>query len=454
MPDMVTNLHFAYALLPEGWRPDVRLTLAHGKIAAVTQDTPPSPADVRHIFGIPGLPNLHSHAFQRAMAGRTEHRGSAYDSFWTWREHMYRTALRITPEQLEAIATQLYAEMLQAGFTRVGEFHYLHHAPDGRPYDNQAELATRIASAAAQTGIGLTLLPVFYAHANFAGLPPTEGQRRFITSPTQFAHLLEASRTALRALPTATIGIAPHSLRAVTPDELATLIQMAPTRIHIHIAEQQREVADCLAWSGATPVAWLLDHAEVNETWCLIHATHMTDAETTNLARTGAVAGLCPVTEANLGDGIFPTRDYLAQAGKFGIGTDSNIIISAAEELRQLEYAQRLHHRARNVLAPPGASTGLTLFRSAHTGGSQALAISSAGLAKGAPADIVSLRANDPAYPALTAETVLDTWLFAAGSRLVDNVWVAGRRLVSNGRHHEYDAIAERFASSMMALTE
>jgi formimidoylglutamate deiminase len=300
------GLFFEEALLPQGWARGVRILVDDGFIVTVEPDSRPGADDERHRIGLPGLPNLHSHAFQRGMAGFAEIRGPASDSFWTWRDLMYRFVARMSPQDIEAIAAQAYIEMLEAGFTRVGEFHYVHHDISGVPYANPAELAERIAAAAQTSGIGLTLLPVFYAHAGFGGRSPDAGQQRFVNDPDRFARLMESSRRAVAPLEGAVVGVAPHSLRAVTPQELAAVLPLAKDGpIHIHIAEQTKEVDDCIAWSGQRPLQWLLDHAPVDRRWCLVHATHMTDDETQRMAATGAVAGLCPITEANLGDGTF-----------------------------------------------------------------------------------------------------------------------------------------------------
>jgi formimidoylglutamate deiminase len=456
-------IHASSALLPGGWQSGVRLTIEAGRFAGVETGVPPQPADERCAVLLPSMPNLHSHAFQRGMAGLAERRGpgtgNSADSFWSWRDVMYRFALSITPEQLEAVAAQLYVEMLEAGFCRVGEFHYLHHAPDGRAYGDIAELAARIAAAAQATGIGLTLLPVFYAHASFGGAPPTDGQRRFINTPDSFARLLGRCRELSRHVSSMTVGLAPHSLRAVTPDQLALLAELARAGdmpVHMHIAEQMKEVEDCVAWSGQTPVAWLLDHAEVDDRWCLIHATHMTDAETMRLAKTGAVAGLCPVTEANLGDGTFKAPLWLQSAGVFGIGSDSNVQISVQAELRQLEYSQRLALRVRNVIAQTGGSCGRRLFDMALRGGIQALRAGSdqhpAGLAAGAAADCFSLDLAHPAMVARRDDALLDAWIFAANTAALDCAWVAGRKLVTGGRHRAREVIAQRFARVMAEL--
>lgn len=449
----MTVLHFAEALLPEGWRQNVRISLADGRIAAVTPDAAPAPGDERHAVAVPGMPNLHSHAFQRAMAGLTETRGPGADSFWTWRELMYRFALTMTPDDVEAVAAQLYVEMLEAGFTRVGEFHYLHHAEDGTPYADPAEMAGRIAAASGATGLKLTLLPVFYAKGGFGAAAPGEGQRRFLNNPDGFVRLLQGARRHLAALPDAVLGVAPHSLRAVTPEQLATVVPLAEGGpVHIHIAEQVKEVEDCLAWSGARPVRWLLDHAPVDGRWCLIHATHMDAGEVADMAAIGAVAGLCPITEANLGDGIFAAADFRAAGGRYGVGSDSNVEIGVAAELKQLEYSQRLALRARNVLGSPGASTGRGLFDAALTGGAAALGAPAPALAPGAPADIVALRADDATTVAALGDRRLDSWIFSAGNRLVDHVWVAGVQKVVSGRHIARERIADRFARTVRRL--
>jgi formiminoglutamate deiminase len=448
---MNASLHFATALLPDGWARDVRITEQDGLIAAIDVGVTHG-KDERHAIALPGLPNLHSHAFQRGMAGLAEVRGTSADSFWTWRAIMYRFVDRLTPDDLAAIAGQAYAEMLESGFTRAGEFHYLHHDRDGRPFADPAEMSGAIIETARETGIALTHLPVFYAHAGFGGTTPGDGQRRFIHDIDGFATLLDALHARAKALPDAVVGIAPHSLRAVTPEELAALVPLAGGGpIHIHIAEQVREVEDCLAWSGARPVEWLLDHAPVGPDWCLVHATHMTDAETVAMARSKAVAGLCPITEANLGDGLFPAEAFLAAGGRTGIGSDSNVRIDATEELRLLEYGQRLARRGRNLLAEPGQSTGGALYRAALAGGAQALG-AEAGLRVGTSADIVSLDATHPSLATRSGDALLDGLIFAAGRDAIDRVWRRGREVVTNGRHVARDAIAARYRAALTRL--
>lgn len=451
----MTTIFAGQALLPGGWADRVRVSFStEGRIGAVEAGAEPQAGDERCAALLPTVANLHSHAFQRAMAGLAERRGPQADTFWTWREVMYRHALTMSPEHVEATAAMLYAEMLEAGFGRVGEFHYLHHAPDGAPYADIAEMAGRIAAAAETSGIRLTLLPVFYAHSTFGGAAPTQGQRRFINDVDGFAHLLESSRQAVESLPEARVGIAPHSLRAVTPDELSAILPLAGGGpVHIHAAEQVKEVEDCRAWSGARPVEWLLENAGVDARWCLIHATHMTDAEAAGLARSGAVAGLCPVTEANLGDGIFPGPVFAGHGGRYGVGSDSNILIGLADELRQLEYAQRLGGRARNVMAAGAGSTGRALFDAALAGGAQALAADVAGLAVGAPADMFALDLSDPLFEGKAGDALLDAFVFAGAGRPA-HVWIGGRKLVENGRHIARDAIEARFRAALRELAE
>jgi formimidoylglutamate deiminase len=448
------GLFFEEALLPQGWARGVRILVDGGFIVTVEPDSRPGADDERHRIGLPGLPNLHSHAFQRGMAGFAEIRGPASDSFWTWRDLMYRFVARMSPQDIEAIAAQAYIEMLEAGFTRVGEFHYVHHDISGVPYANPAELAERIAAAAQTSGIGLTLLPVFYAHAGFGGRSPDAGQQRFVNDPDRFARLMESSRRAVAPLEGAVVGVAPHSLRAVTPQELAAVLPLAKDGpIHIHIAEQTKEVDDCIAWSGQRPLQWLLDHAPVDRRWCLVHATHMTDDETQRMAATGAVAGLCPITEANLGDGTFNAAKFLEFGGVYGIGTDSNVLIGAADELRQLEYSQRLHHRARNVMAAGEvASTGRTLFDAALGGGSRALGVAVAGITEGAPADLVSLDAGHVALAGRSGDATLDGWIFCGGNFLVDCVWTRGRKVVRGGWHQNREAVASRYRRTLEGL--
>jgi formiminoglutamate deiminase len=443
----VTGLFFDEALLPQGWARDVRISVDAGRIVSVASGRPAQPGDERHRIGLPGICNLHSHAFQRGMAGLAEIRGSSADNFWTWRELMYRFVGRMTADDIEAVTAQAYVEMLEAGFTRVGEFHYIHHDVSGTPYGNLGELAERIVMAAQAAGIGLTLLPVFYAHSGFGGRAPDSGQRRFTNDLDSFPRLMEASRRAVAGQEGAIVGVAPHSLRAVTLAELDAVVTLAAEGpIHIHIAEQMREVDECLDWSGQRPLQWLFDHAPVDRRWCLVHATHATSAEIRSLAASGAVAGLCPITEANLGDGTFNAPEFIERGGVFGIGSDSNVLIGVSDELRQLEYSQRLALKARNVLASGGTvSTGRALLGRALRGGSQALGVTRFGLTEGSFADIVSLDAHSVALAGRAGDAILDSWIFGAGRALVDCVWARGRKVVKDGRHHSREMVALRF---------
>jgi formimidoylglutamate deiminase len=422
---------------------------ADGTIAAVT---PRSGEIAERIAGlvVPGMPNLHSHAFQRAMAGLAERAGPEGDNFWRWREVMYRFLSVLTPEDIEAIAAQLYVECLLHGYTSVAEFHYLHNAPDGSRYAEAAEPAHRILAAAHTAGIGLTLLPVLYCHSQFGGAPPTDGQRRFILEPDAYANLCQS------LVGKTNIGVAPHSLRAVTPGELADVISIAGDRpIHIHIAEQQKEVADCIAWSGSRPVAWLLDHAPVDHRWCLVHATHIDDQECRRLASSDAVAGLCQTTEANLGDGIFPLRSFLAQGGRFGIGSDSNVCTSPVEELRWLEYVRRLESRARNVTETrKGASVAAALYTRALASGAQALGRGTVAIATGSRADLVVLDTEHPSLVGRSGDAILDAWLFSGNSTPVRDVMVGGTWMVRDRTHRNQRPVAEAFAHAMRRLAD
>ena len=426
---MRQELFFRHGLLSTGWVENLRIEVSGGVITALETGVS-AHGDMLHEVALPGMPNLHSHSFQRAFAGLAERRGDSDDNFWGWREMMYRFALGLTPDEVEIVATQAFIEMLEGGFSAVAEFHYLHHAPDGTPYDNIGEMAARIGAAAATTGIDLLLLPVFYAHAGFGATPPAFEQRRFINSLDDYNKIHEICRG---IGPT---GVAPHSLRAVSPPELAELVILAgDAPLHIHIAEQTAEVADCEAWCGQRPVEYLLANAPVGPNWCLVHATHVNARELGGIQASGAVVGLCPITEANLGDGIFPAERF---AGKYGIGSDSNVLISAAQELQMLEYSQRLGLRRRNVMATSQMkSTALAMFCNAVAGGAQALGVS-AGLSLGAPANIMSLPGDAP-------ELALAQFVCAARTPGVRNLWVRGRHCVQDGHHAMAEASRARF---------
>jgi formimidoylglutamate deiminase len=449
------KVYARHALLPTGWTRDVVLEIAADGTIDALEVALKAPSDAERLQGpvIPGMPNVHSHAFQRALAGLTEKGGPVADNFWSWRSEMYRFLERIEPADQEAIAAQLYVEMLKAGYTSVAEFHYLHHDPAGKPYANPAEMALRIVAAGAAAGIGLTLLPVFYAHSGFGGALAAPEQRRFLHEPDRFHSLVaELARKSGFVL-----GVAPHSLRAVTPAQLRWLVAMTEEEIvkgpiHIHAAEQRKEVEDCIAWSGARPVQWLLDRAELGPRWCVVHATHIDKDERQRLAASGAVTGLCPSTEADLGDGVFPLVEYLADQGRIAIGGDSHVGVDPFAELRLIDTAQRLTREKRNLVAADGESSGLTLFRAAVAGGAQALAQPVGSIALGSRADLVVLDAEDAALAEQPPANLLDAAIFGPGRRLVRDVMVAGRWIIGEGHHADEDAILNRYRQTMKRL--
>ncbi|MEP9322452.1 formimidoylglutamate deiminase [Paraburkholderia phymatum] len=464
MTEATQSLFADHAYLPEGWRRNVLLQWdAQGALVAVTPDAP-APAGVAKAHGpvLPGMPNLHSHAFQRAMAGLTEYRAAlgkgVVDSFWSWRDLMYRFAARITPEGLASIAQWLYIEMLKAGYTSVCEFHYVHHMQDGGRYANEAELAQRVVDAASESGIGITMLPVLYQYAGFGAQPPRDDQRRFINTPDSLLALLDTLRRARPEHGALRYGVAPHSLRAVSNDSLRALLNgldaMSPgAPVHIHIAEQTAEVDACVETEGARPVQWLLDRFDVDAHWCLVHATHVDADETARLAKSGAIAGLCLTTEANLGDGIFPAHDYLALKGRIGVGSDSHIGVDWRAELRLLEYGQRLSRRQRNVLASADMPrVADRLYAGSLEGGALATGRAVGALKAGARADFMVLDANHPNL----AEQPGDAWLSGVvfcehGETPVRDVYAGGAKVVDNRRHRDED---EAYANYRAALAE
>jgi len=455
-----TKLFAARALLPEGWARDVLFEISpDGALTAVASEAAPGNASRARGVVLPGMPNLHSHAFQRAMAGLAERAGPQDDSFWTWREVMYGFLRDLGPEQVEAVAGQLYVEMLKAGYTAVGEFHYLHHDRDGRCYADPAEMSRRVIAAAQAAGIGLTLLPVLYGFSDFGGAAPGDGQRRFLHAPDDFLRLVESLMQYRGDSAQFRVGIAPHSLRAVTPETLRTAVNgvtaLDPTApLHIHIAEQQREVRDCIAWSGARPVEWLLQNMNMDPRWCLVHATHVTEEETARMAASGTVVGLCPTTEANLGDGVFPAAAFLTAGGTFGIGSDSHISVSPIEELRWLEYGQRLVQRRRNLLAAGAAtpSVGAGLYRGALAGGTQALGRPTGRLAVACRADLVVVDDDCPALYGKQDDLLLDALVFAGNANPVRDVMVGGAWVVRDGRHPREDEVFAAYRKTIESL--
>lgn len=444
------------ALLPDGWAENVGVTISgEGKITAVERDAAKEGEAVGIL--IPAPVNLHSHAFQRAMAGMSERRGqNASDSFWTWRQIMFRFLDALTPEDVEAIAAFVQMEMLEAGYAAVGEFHYLHHQPGGAPYDNLAELSERIIGAAAETGIGLTHLPVLYQYGGCdkRGLAP--GQIRFGNDFERFARLRELAGEAMKSLPDdAVLGVAPHSLRAVDEAGLRDAIALAGEKpLHMHLAEQVAEVDEVQEAKGKRPVEWLLNHHEVSGNWCLIHCTQMTQSETVGLAQSGAVAGLCPITESSLGDGIFDGVRYLENGGRFGIGSDSNIRISLSEELRTLEYSQRLRDKCRASVATPERSTGRVLFDGTVAGGTQAAGRHSGEISTGFLADLVALDDRAIDLEGRNGDEILDAYVFAGDDRMVSEVWSAGRHVVRAGKHVKGNAIRDNYRATMASLRD
>lgn len=445
------------ALTSEGWRDHVAIVVDDdGNITHVGADVPCGDASPLAGAVIPGIANLHSHAHQRAMAGLAERASNHGDSFWTWREAMYHYVERIGPEQLYAIARQLYVEMLKAGYTTVAEFQYLHHDTDGRPYADVAEMTLQCLAAAGDTGIAFTALPVLYRYGGFGEQSPSAAQRRFINDADGYLAIVEGLRDATAEDHQAVVGIAPHSLRAVSPALLDTVLEAATGLvdvIHVHIAEQRREVEDCLAHHGQRPVAWLLDHAAVDHRWCLVHATHVDPAEVHALAASGAVAGLCPTTEANLGDGLFPATAYLRAGGRFGVGSDSHVSVSPVEELRWLEYGVRLAEGTRNALATTTEPhTGQALVNAALAGGARACARQAGVIAAGARADWLVLDADHARLHGRQRQALIDGWVFSGNENLVRDVFVGGHQVIEEGHHADEEAIARDYRRAIDQL--
>jgi formimidoylglutamate deiminase len=448
-------IHAKQALIGDGWKSNIQVTVAvDGRIDAVGDQTD-QPTHSLSVL-LPAPLNLHSHSFQRAMAGLTEARGpDPRDSFWTWRRLMYRFLNQLDPDQVEAIAALVFMEMLEAGYGAVAEFHYLHHDFGGKPYANLAEMSERIVTAAAQTGIGLTLLPVLYQYGGCDRRELSGGQRRFGNDPDGYFRLHEGAARSLGHGPQDNIiGVAPHSLRAVDPEGLGRLLASTPTGpIHMHLAEQVAEVDEVRQHLGARPTEWLLGNHEVNDRWCLIHCTQMDQTENVALARSGAIAGLCPITESNLGDGIFPGTLFLEENGKVGFGSDSNIHISLFEELKTLEYSQRLRDRSRAALATQSRSTGRVLFDQARSGGAQAGGRQSGEIEAGLWADLLAIDDDNQWLCNRRGDATLDSLIFGgSGQACISDVWSAGRHVVKHGRHIARDSIVERYRQTMAQL--
>jgi formimidoylglutamate deiminase len=447
------ELCFERALLPGGMARNVRITVSpDGAIASTVADA--AAANRIGGFAIAGMPNLHSHAFQRAMAGRAEAAGPGADSFWSWRDIMYRFLDRLGPDDVADIAAFVYLEMLESGYTSVAEFHYLHHQPSGEPYRNPVALAEAVREGARRAGIRLLILPTLYQTSGFGGQAPKAAQRRFLNGTDTFLRLAETLRASGGAR--SATGIALHSLRAVPPESLREVVAAVPSSdpIHIHIAEQRQEVDDCIAWSGRRPIEFLLDTGLVDTRWCLVHATHIQPNELHALVKTGAVVGLCPTTEGNLGDGRFPLDEWLAAGGRFGIGSDSHVSVDPAEELRSAEYCVRMW-RERRLLGVDDREKhcGTHLWSRAATGGAQALGRKSGALAVGAPADIVVLDLERPAFAGVPDEALLDAHVFAPRSGPIREVYVGGERVVADQRHAVREEIGVAYRRCLERLS-
>jgi len=447
------------ALLPTGWAESVVVEIDDsGNIGSVSSNQPYTSGDKVEIL-LPAIPNVHSHAHQRAMPGLGERAGisgdAAQDSFWTWRKIMYHYLERIQPEHLLHISAQLYLEMLKAGYSCVGEFQYLHHDPGGSPYANRAEMSLQCMLAAQQVGLGFTALPVLYRYGGFGSADPIDGQKRFLNDAEGFIDIVSRLQQASATDANTSVGIAPHSLRAISAELLREVIGGLDNlaAIHIHIAEQTREVDDCLAWSQMRPVEWLFDQFDVDPAWCLIHATHMNTAEITAMAQSGCVAGLCPTTEANLGDGFFKAVDYLAKDGCWAIGSDSHISIDPVEELRWLEYGQRLLTGKRNVLVSSSStSTGRNLLDGALKGGARACGRNTGRVTAGARADFIVLDDQHLRLYGRRQDDLLDSWIFSGNENLVRDVYIGGNKIIDHGRHADEEIIQRNYRNTLDQL--
>ena len=450
----MSKIHARQALTPDGWTRNLCVEISDGRITRVSEDTTTGQTSVDLL--LPAPVNLHSHAFQRAMAGLTETRGpDPGDSFWTWRQLMYRFLDRLTPTQVQAIAELVFMEMLEAGYGAVAEFHYLHHDIGGAPYHNLPEMAERIVAAAQDTGIGLTLLPVLYMQGGCDERALQGGQRRFGCDWDLFGKLHDASVKAISKGPDDhSIGIAPHSLRAVRPEALARIREICPDGpIHMHLAEQVAEVREVQAYLGARPVEWVLNNMEIDDSCCFIHCTQMQPHEIRGLAKSGAIAGLCPITEANLGDGIFEGVRWLDSGGAIAIGSDSNIRISLSEEIRTLEYSHRLRDHSRAALASDDKSTGRRIFDEIVAGGANAAGRKTGKISIGYWADLLALDSNAINLVGQEHDTILDSFVFAGDDRLVKDVWSAGRHLIKNGRHVKSESLVNTYLQTMRSIS-
>lgn len=451
---MKSSFFAKQALLQTGWASDVRFEVTAGTISKLEVNSHQQDAHLLNGPVIPTIPNLHSHAFQRVMAGLAEVFTSHNDSFWSWRDLMYRIVGNLDPDQVRVIASFLYIEMLKAGYSQVGEFHYLFHDQDGNTYQNQTEMAEQLLEAANISGIGITFLPALYSYSGFGEQAANHGQRRFINSTEQYLNHHQQLKQTLGESNKHNLGFCFHSLRAVSETQIKEVLDNAATDdvVHIHIAEQQKEVNDCLNWSGSRPVEWLNNHIGLDHRWCLVHATHLTDNEINMITGPKAVAGLCPTTEANLGDGIFEGVKFSQQAGCWGIGSDSHVTLSVSEELRTLEYSQRFRDQQRNRLhSPDHSNIGDYLFHGALQGGNQACGIN-IGLTKGCRADFMTLDTNNPMVTGTDSSQLLNRWIFACQENLVSDVFVAGEQKITAGQHLQEQEINHHFVELIKSI--
>ena len=452
---MTSQVYFAeQAFLAEGWANNVRIEVLDGVIQAITQDTKADNAIRLTGPTLPTMANLHSHAFQRAMAGMAEVSLNPNDSFWSWRDLMYKMVQKLTPDDVGIIATQLYIDLVKAGYSQVAEFNYLHHQNTGQPYRQKEEMAQRLIQSANTAGLGLTLLPVLYSHSGFGGQSASAGQARFINTTDQYLSIHQGCQKIVADHDLHQIGVCFHSLRAVTQDQIHDVLAETPDNmpIHIHIAEQQKEVQDCLGWSGQRPVQWLANEIGLDERWCLVHATHLSNDEMMSIVQHRAVAGLCPTTEANLGDGLFPAVEFMREKGRWGIGSDSHVSLSVADELRTLEYGQRLRDQQRNRLYNPQQNhVGDFLFQQAQQGGNQASNVK-LGLTVGHRADFMVLDHQHPFIAASKSEDIINRWIFACNENLIRHVYVAGKPVISDFKHAQEDQANQDFTALLKRL--
>lgn len=441
------------ARLPEAWASNVRFDIGDdGIIQAVSVGASAAGAEMLRGPVIPGMPNLHSHAFQRAMAGLAEQRSDTGDDFWSWREAMYRFLAFLTPEDVEAIATQLYIEMVKAGYTRVCEFHYLHNDPIGARYREPGAIASAHLRAARSAGIGITLAPTLYTSGGCGGKPLNDGQKRFAITPDLLADMVRSLDKEAAGQPNATVALGIHSLRAARIEEIENLLTALPKRtLHIHVSEQVGEVKECVAWCGRTPIAQLHHAVGLNEKWNLVHATHATAEEIAIIAQAKATITLCPSTEGNLGDGFFPADNYFKLHGIFGIGTDSQICVDPREELRLFEYGRRLQAQKRALSADPGVPhVGAWLWLNTAAGGGNPCATPVGKLQKGYRADFLVLNADSTSLFQRSGDMLLDSFVFvASGADSIREVYVGGKRVVSDSRHAGEEQAQRQFRRTM-----